>query len=65
MGLFVGEDTLEILDGDVWYRDTSSRKVGRLELLQRLRVELAFQLLQELGKLCNNGDGVSGRSIGI
>lgn len=56
MGSFVGQDILEILDSDVWYSDTSSSKVRRLELVQCLLVELAFQLLQELGKLCNNGD---------
>jgi hypothetical protein len=65
MGCFMGQDSLEVLDSNVWYCDTSSGKVRRLELVQRLCVELGFQLLQELGKLCNNGGKVSGWSIDI
>lgn len=48
-------DILEGLDRDIWDRNVGIDEVLSDKLLQGLCVELVLQLLEELGKLCNNG----------
>ena len=51
VGALVDRDGRELLDGDVRRAESSIREVGRYELLQRLSVELALELLQHVCEL--------------
>lgn len=52
VGRFVKLDGGELLDGDLWRRESRCREIRLLELLERLRVELCLELLKNMGKLC-------------
>jgi hypothetical protein len=43
-------DTLKVLDGNVWERDTSSGKVLSDKLAQSLCVEFGLELFEDFGE---------------
>jgi len=51
------EDSLEVLDGNVWKGNASVDEVLCDELGEGLLVELGFQLLQHLGEFCGRNKG--------
>ena len=50
VGRLVGPDDGELLNRDVRRREARSRKVGRLELGERLLIEVGLELLEDIRK---------------
>ena len=57
-GLVTSNDG-ELIGNQLGIKEARGSEVGRLELLQRLSVELGFQLLEDMSKLCTGQRQIS------
>ena len=56
MRALISTDRCELLNGQIGVREARGSKVGRLELGEGLRVELALEILEDTSKLWKHKD---------